>query len=152
MPNFFKKMFVLQHYFPKDHVGIQNTATLCRYNNDIIIALKQQIKLRDQVAIVHITIFFSNTRLKSKDFWGNPHHQNSNPMTCNSLTLMTDLHDPWKLHDNRFVCNCSVPSTDIFLVRLCCVAILPTQYQIWKSRFFNSELRMNHNFYIKKEL
>ena len=44
MPDFFKTISGLQempYKLLKDQVGIQNTATLCRCNNDIIIALKK---------------------------------------------------------------------------------------------------------------
>lgn len=43
MPNFSKNILVLQdmpYYLLKDQVGIQNTLTLYRCDNDIIIALK----------------------------------------------------------------------------------------------------------------
>ena len=64
---------------------------------------------------------------------------------------MTELHDAWKLRDNTFVCNFSVPSSNIFLVRLCCDN-RNIAYAVSKSEslFFNSDFRMIHNFYIKK--
>ena len=49
MPNFFKIMFGLQdmpYLFPKDQTRIQNTATLCGCNNNIIIALNNKKRFK----------------------------------------------------------------------------------------------------------
>ena len=42
----------MPYHFIKDQVGIQNTPTFYRCDNDIIITLKQQGKVEDQVGFV----------------------------------------------------------------------------------------------------
>ena len=59
-------MFVwkdMQHHSIIDQVGKQSIPTHYIHNDDIIIALKQQEKIRDQVGKVEMANFYSQTRL-----------------------------------------------------------------------------------------
>ena len=53
----------MQHHLIIDQIRIQNIPTHYIHNNDIIIASKQQEKIRDQVGIVEMANFYSKTRL-----------------------------------------------------------------------------------------
>ena len=53
----------MQHHLIIDQIRIQNIPTHYIHNNDIIIASKQQEKIRDQVGIVEMVNFYSKTRL-----------------------------------------------------------------------------------------
>ena len=53
----------MQHHLIIDQVGKQSIPTHYIHNDDIIIALKQQEKIRDQVGIVEMANFYSKTRL-----------------------------------------------------------------------------------------